>query len=96
MPLFYLDTSTLVKRYRREQGTEVVEDALESSFGRSVFHVIPVRNRTHLYSAQALERPPAARRHCTRASREVSARPANPREGIAARRGILGQCVERG
>jgi hypothetical protein len=28
MPLFYLDTSALVKRYRTEQGTEVVEQLL--------------------------------------------------------------------
>ena len=28
MPLFYLDTSALVKRYRTERGTEVVEQLL--------------------------------------------------------------------
>ena len=28
MPLFYLDTSALVKRYRTEQGTQVVEQLL--------------------------------------------------------------------
>lgn len=30
MPVFYLDTSALVKRYRTEQGTEVVERLLSS------------------------------------------------------------------
>lgn len=30
MPVFYLDTSALVKRYRTEQGTEVVEQLLSN------------------------------------------------------------------
>lgn len=39
MPIFYLDTSALVKRYRTEQGTEVIEALLANPLPEDRFFV---------------------------------------------------------